>query len=132
MFANLKRSALACWILGTSTLLVVGCTPTAAPIPQAAIDTAPISTTTVTADGETVELVSLRVPTMHCVYGCLPKIKKELEQHAGVAEVTLAQQASEEELDNPVLHIRIDGQFDADSAIAALAKIGFAGAAVER
>ena len=74
----------------------------------------------------------MRIPTMHCTVSCWPKIKEELEKHEAVAEVTLAEQAKEGELDNPVVHVRTDGAFDSEKAISALAKIGFAKATLER
>jgi copper chaperone CopZ len=78
------------------------------------------------------QTVSLSVPTMHCQEGCFAKIKGELEQHAGVAEVTLAEQASEDRLDNRVVHIRTDAPFDSSDAITALDGLGFPKVSVQR
>lgn len=78
------------------------------------------------------ETVSFSVPTMHCEAGCFSKIKEELQKHPGVSEVTLAQQTSEDRLDNRVVHVRTDAPFNSADAIAALDKLGFPKAAVQR
>lgn len=78
------------------------------------------------------QTVALSVPTMHCEAGCFSKIKEELEKHTGVAEVTLAEQTSEDRLDNRVVHVRTDAPFDSADAIAALDGLGFPKASVQR
>lgn len=78
------------------------------------------------------QTVSLSVPTMHCEAGCFSKIREELERHAGVAEVTLAEQASEDRLDNRVVFVRTDAPFDSADAIAALDGLGFPKVSVQR
>ena len=112
--------------------LMAGCGPGGGSAPQSPAGAAPVSLAPITADGETGQLVLLRVPTMHCAAGCFAKVKKELEQHDGVAEVTLAEQSSEDELDHPVVHVRIDGTFDPGKAIDALTKLGFPKASIEQ
>lgn len=69
--------------------------------------------------------VTLRVPKMHCPFGCYPQIKKTLENEPGVLAVELAEQQQEGAIDNPVVHIQTSGEFDAQAAIDALAKAGF-------
>ncbi len=78
------------------------------------------------------QTVLLSVPTMHCEAGCFSKIREELEKHAGVAEVTLAEQASEDRLDNRVVYVRTDAPFDSADAIAALDGLGFPKVSVQR
>jgi hypothetical protein len=90
----------------------LGCTPAPEPSPRSAVLSGTAEGTTTDASGEAVQMVSLRVPSMHCVFSCWPKVKKELEQQEGVVEVTLAEQAKEDELDNPVVYLRLDGDFD--------------------
>jgi copper chaperone CopZ len=111
---------------------MAGCGPDGGSVPQSSAGSAPAAPMPITADGETGTVVVLRVPTMHCVGGCFSKVKSELEQHDGVAEVTLAEQSSEDELDNPVVHVRIDGTFDPGKAIDALTNLGFPKASVEQ
>jgi periplasmic mercuric ion binding protein len=109
---------------------VSGCTPAAGPNPTVSAE--PAGSVTTAADSDpAVQLVSLQVPGMHCQFACWPKVKETLEQQEGVAEVSLAQQAKENELDNPVVHVRVDGPFDAAQAVQALADAGFRGARLE-
>ena len=56
---------------------------------------------------ETGQVVSLRVPTMHCPFACWPKVKETLEQQDGVAEVTLAKQKDASAIDNPVVTVAL-------------------------
>ena len=133
MHASSTHVTTACLLLAITPILMAGCTPAAAPTPRtSSIVTSSDSITTTAGEVESAELVSLRVPTMHCTFSCWPKVKKELEQQEGVAEATLAEQASEDELTNPVVRIRTDGPFDSDKAVAALTKIGFADASLEK
>lgn len=92
-------------------------------------DSSPASTTKVVYQAG--EDVTLHVRNMHCVFDCWPKVKEALEEQDGVAEVTLAQQAKENELDNPRVTLKLDGEFDSSQAIAALASAGFADTVVE-
>ncbi len=71
---------------------------------------------------------SLRVDNMMCPYSCYPKVKDSLASLPGVEDVQLAQQpegTSEGEIKDPVVELKLNGDFDADAAIAALAKIDF-------
>ncbi len=92
-------------------------------------DSSPASTTKVVYQAG--EDVTLHVPNMHCVFDCWPKVKKTLEEQDGVAEVTLAQQAEEDKLDNPRVTLKLDGEFDSAKAIDALASAGFADTVAE-
>ncbi len=73
---------------------------------------------------KSVQLVSMKV-SMHCPYGCYPKVKETLESEAGVSEVTLAAQKSADTIDNPVVYIATTGNFDAAKAMKALEAEGF-------
>lgn len=77
------------------------------------------------------EDVTMHVPNMHCVFDCWPKVKETLEEQDGVAEVTLAEQAEENRLDNPRVTLKLDGEFDSSKAIDALASAGFADTVAE-
>jgi len=132
MKANSTCLATICLILAVTPTIMVGCGSADGPARSSSPESESASPGAGQADGQTGQLVSLRIPTMHCTLNCWPKIQEELEKHEGVAEVTLAQQAAEGELDNPVVHVRTDAAFDSNKAIAALAKIGFAKATVER
>lgn len=110
--------------------LAFGCTPPApGPVapPKPAGGAAPTSGTTSSAVQEKsdIKLVSMKVE-MHCPFGCYPKVKETLEGIAGVDTVTLAEQKKEGEIDNPKVYIKLNGDFDATTAIAALKKEGFA------
>lgn len=72
------------------------------------------------------ELVSLKVPEMHCPFACYPSVKSTLEGQTGVASVELVEQKEDGVIDNPVVLIKASTDFDIDQAIAALAKSGFA------
>jgi copper chaperone CopZ len=132
MTANSIQLATACLILAIAPATMVGCGLADRSARSGSPERASASPGARPTDGQAGQLVSLRIPTMHCTRSCWPKIKEELEKQEGVTEVTLAQQAAEVEVDNPVVHVRNDGTFDSNQAIAALAKIGFAKAAVER
>jgi hypothetical protein len=116
------------WLL--APLLIAGCTPAPEAAPRAASGPAvAASTTTAAAPGETVQLVSLRVPSMHCQHGCWPKVQRTLEQQDGVLEVTLGDQTDSEF--DPVVHVQTGEGFDSAGAVNALASAGFGDAAVE-
>ncbi len=68
---------------------------------------------------------SLKVPTMSCPHGCWPTVKETLAKQPGVEAVELAQQKSQDSIDNPVVYIKLNGKFDRQAAMAALAKAGF-------
>jgi hypothetical protein len=49
-----------------------------------------------------------------------------------VAEVTLAPQKEEVPIDNPLVTVTLNGPFDADKAIEAVAAAGFSRATIEK
>lgn len=70
----------------------------------------------------------LNVPDMSCPYSCWPKVKETLAAQPGVEGVQLAEQpadAQEGEIIERVVELKLNDQFDADSAIAALSKVSF-------
>jgi len=73
-----------------------------------------------------VKMVSMKVEEMHCPFGCYPTVEKALAKVAGVSSVKLAEQKKEGTIDNPVVLVQVDGNFDPTAAIAALDKVGFA------
>jgi hypothetical protein len=75
--------------------------------------------------------ITLRVPTMSCQKGCYPVVKETLEQQAGVASVELYPQAKSAAIDDPRVRVTLNGSFDAEKAIAALAADNFGGATIE-
>lgn len=77
-----------------------------------------------------VELISLKVPGMHCPFACYPSVKKTLEGQSGVELVELSPQKEEGVIDNPVVLIKVSEGFDVDSAIQSLAQSGFEDSAV--
>ena len=88
--------------------------------PEAAQPTVPVTRT-----------VALKVPTMHCPIVCWPNVQKALAAEEGVGVVTLAEQAVEGEIDNPVVYVGVNDDFDVDHAVAMLADAGFKNAVVE-
>ncbi len=68
---------------------------------------------------------SLKVPNMSCPHGCWPTVEKTLAAQPGVEAVALAKQKGEDAIDNPVVYVKLNGKFDAQAAVAALAKAGF-------
>ena len=86
-----------------------------------------------TKSGEAVRFVatkSVKVPTMMCPYACWPKVKETLAAMPGVEGVQLAAQAKETEIDNPVVELKTNDNFNVEAAIAALDKASFADAVV--
>ncbi len=73
---------------------------------------------------------SVKVPTMMCPFSCWPKVKETLAAQPGVEGVQLAAQAKETEIDNPVVELKTNGEFNVEAAIAALEKANFADAVV--
>ena len=70
----------------------------------------------------------INVPEMMCPYSCWPKVKETLAAQAGVEGVQLAEQPAgtpEGEIKERVVELKLKGDFDADAAIAALAKVSF-------
>jgi copper chaperone CopZ len=71
------------------------------------------------------KLVSIKVPDMHCPYGCYPKVKETLETVAGVKKVDLAPQKAGDSIDNPIVNIQLSGAFDSAAAVKALEANGW-------
>ncbi len=69
--------------------------------------------------------MSLKVPNMSCPHGCWPTVEKTLAGQPGVEAVALAKQKTEDSIDNPVVYVKLNGKFDSQAAVAALAKAGF-------
>lgn len=70
----------------------------------------------------------INVPEMMCPYSCWPKVKETLAAQAGVEGVQLAEQpagTAEGEIKERVVELKLNDSFDADAAIAALAKVSF-------
>lgn len=70
----------------------------------------------------------LSVPDMSCPYACWPKVKETLAAQPGVEGVQLAEQpadAKEGEITERVVELKLNDDFDADAAIAALSKVSF-------
>jgi copper chaperone CopZ len=99
--------------------------------PEPAVETPKQSSTDKSA-GKAGKLVSatLKVPTMSCPHGCWPTVKETLTAQPGVESVELAKQATADAIDNPVIHVKLNGKFDSKAAVAALAKAGFDNAEV--
>lgn len=76
-------------------------------------------------DASAAQLISLKVPGMHCPVACYPAVKKTLEGQSGVELVELAPQKEEGIIDNPVVLIKTSEGFDLDAAIQTLAQTGF-------
>ena len=80
---------------------------------------------------ETIRFVAdkrINVPSMMCPYSCWPKVKETLAEQPGVEAVQLAEQpagTAEGEIKERVVELKLNGNFDADAAIAALAKVSF-------
>ena len=73
---------------------------------------------------------TLKVPTMMCPHGCWPTVKETLSAQPGVDSVVLAKQSSADAIDNPTVLVKLNGKFDSQAAVAALAKAGFKNAEV--
>lgn len=85
------------------------------------------------ASGETLELqtIALKVPSMHCPFGCWPTVQSTLAKQPHVADVKLAAQKDPNAIDNPVVLVSFSGDFDQAKAFSELAEAGFADAAVQ-
>ncbi len=108
------------------TVLFAGCSGNPASAPTSSAGVAP------TAGAPAVQQVTLRVPTMECPHNCWPAVRDALQKQPGVTEVTLAQQKDKDTIDNPLVTVKLNGSFDADKAIEAIAAAGFAKATVEK
>ncbi len=126
--------SLACVVIGVA--LIAGCKPEAAPsTPTAPVSPPPSSGTTSRVEStpsseNAVRLVSLEVPEMSCPFSCWPKVKETLEGQSGVDSVQLAKQADENAIDNPIVHVQLNGEFNTNLAIQALSKAGFEGSKI--
>jgi len=109
------------------TVLLAGCSAESVPAPTSSAGGA-------VAPGGTAEVrpVTFRVPTMVCTQNCWPAVRDALQKQPGVSDVTLAPQQEEVAIDNPLVTVNLDGPFDADQAIQAIAAAGFAKATVEK
>jgi len=80
---------------------------------------------------ETIRFVAdkrVNVPGMMCPYSCWPKVKETLASLPGVEGVQLAEQpagTAEGEIKERVVELKLNEGFDADAAVAALAKVSF-------
>jgi hypothetical protein len=106
----------------------------AAEKPEAAAEAeAPKEDTTSSKTADKVRFVantSLKVPGMMCPFSCWPKVKETLASQPGVEAVQLAEQVKENEIDNPVVELKVKDGFDSEAAIAALKKANFDDAVV--
>lgn len=109
------------------SVLFVGCSDGPADGPATSV-----SVTPAVAGPAAVQQVTLRVPTMVCSHNCWPVVRDTLQKQPGVTEVTLAPQKDEVAIDTPLVTVSLNGPFDADKAIAAIAAAGFAKATVEK
>ena len=113
-------------LLAVAAVLFLGCSqdrPSASPSSAGAVPVA---------GAPAVQQVTLRVPTMVCTHNCWPVVRDTLQKQPGVREVTLAPQKDEVAIDTPLVTVSLNGPFDADKAIAAVAAAGFAKATVEK
>ncbi|MEZ6153757.1 MAG: hypothetical protein R3C09_26960 [Pirellulaceae bacterium] len=70
----------------------------------------------------------ISVPEMMCPYSCWPAVQETLAAQPGVESVQLAKQpdgTAEGEIKERVVELKLNGDFDADAAIAALAKANY-------
>ena len=113
--------------LVVATVLLAGCSgdTTRTPAASAPANSAP-------AASAAVQQVTLRVPTMVCTRTCWPAVRDALKKQPGVTEVKLAPQKEEVAIDNPLVTVSLNGPFDADNAIKAIAAAGFAKATIEK
>ena len=68
------------------------------------------------------------VPNMECPYSCYPKVKETLAALPGVESVQLAEQpegTAEGVIETKVVELKLNGDFDADAAVAALKQESF-------
>lgn len=111
-------------MIGCSTATTTSSSPAASAEAEAEVTLVPETETVPTYD------VALSVPKMNCPFACWPKVKETLEHQPGIAAVELAPQQQENAIDNPVVYLTLNGEFSADSSIAALGDAGFDGATV--
>jgi copper chaperone CopZ len=112
-----------------ASIALIGCT--AGTAPDKASSAGSESAVAATPTSGDVKEVTLRVPTMECPVACWPKVKEILEKQPGVAEVVLAEQKAKDTIDNPLVTVKLAGQFDSAKAIESLAVAKFENATVE-
>jgi copper chaperone CopZ len=110
----------------TLAVLLAGCSAESSSAPSPAAGGAPTA-----GSAPAVQQVTFRVPTMVCSKNCWPVVRDALQKQPGVTDVTLAPQKEEVPIDNPLVTVKLNGPFDADKAIEAIAAAGFAKATVE-
>ena len=114
--------------------LAVGCgetTPVATPDANPEASSTPaVAESEVGGDSGLVELqtIALKVPSMHCPFGCWPTVQSTLAKQENVKDVKLAAQKDPNAIDNPVVFVSVAGDFDQAKAFSALAEAGFADA----
>ncbi len=113
-------------LLAVAAVLFLGCSQDKPSAPASSAGAVPV------AGALAVQQVTLRVPTMVCTHNCWPVVRDTLQKQPGVTEVTLAPQKDEVAIDTPLVTVSLNGPFDADKAIAAVAAAGFAKATVEK
>ena len=109
------------------TVQLAGCSAESSRAPAASAGGAPAAAST-----SAVQQVTFRVPTMVCSRTCWPAVRDALQKQSGVTDVALAPQQEEVPIDNPLVTVKLNGPFDADKAIEAIAAAGFAKATVEQ
>lgn len=70
--------------------------------------------------------MTLEVPGMHCQFACYPKVKKSLEESAGVTEVALVEQPEPNTLTVKQVIVKYDAGFDLNKALLGLKEDGYA------
>ncbi|WP_166824551.1 heavy-metal-associated domain-containing protein [Thalassoroseus pseudoceratinae] len=116
-------------ICGLMLALAVGCSKTE-PAAEAtgATESAAAVTPVIYNSGEE---LTLEVPSMHCPFGCYPTIEKTLTELDGVEKVDLVPQEKEGEINDHRVIVKLNDEFDATKAVAALAGAGFDDAVIE-
>jgi len=109
------------------SVLLAGCSGETSPAPTSSAGVASAAAGTAA-----VQQVTLRVPTMVCTHNCWPVVRDTLQKQPGVVEVKLAPQKEDVAIDTPLVTVSLNGPFDSDKAIAAIAAAGFAKATVEK
>ncbi len=113
-------------LLGSLACLI-GCAEQAPPAPVSEAAPAQESTPTVVPASYTAgETLTFNVPDMHCPFACYPKVKETLAEQEGVESVELVEQKDEAAIDDPRVIVKLNGDFNAQSAVDALGTVGFA------
>jgi len=110
-----------------SLVYLIGCTEQtpATPVSEtpAAQENAP---TVIPASYKAGETLTFNVPDMHCPFACYPRVKKTLAEQEGVESVELVEQKEEAVIDDPRVIVKLNGDFNAQTAVEALETVGFA------